>query len=63
MSVGSCCEAEYQLLLAADLGYLHERGAAELISAIQEVRKMLAAYLNRLRLPPTRRDPPSSADH
>ncbi len=49
MAVGSCCEAEYQIHLATDLGYIDKPNATDLTAAVQELRKMLAAYLARLR--------------
>lgn len=49
IAFGSACEAEYQLLLARDLGYLAPPLHAELNEAVAEVKRMLAGLLKNLR--------------
>lgn len=45
--MGSASEADYQLLLARDLGYLSEKDYAQLCPAVSEVKRMLAALIRR----------------
>ena len=45
----SACEANYQLLLSRELGYLPEADHARLDGAVNEVQRMLSALLARLR--------------
>lgn len=45
---GSCCELEYQLLLAADLGYMPQNQSQVLQGLCREVRQMIAGLLNKL---------------
>ncbi|RMH79046.1 MAG: four helix bundle protein [Actinomyces sp.] len=49
MAAGSTSETEYHLLLARDLGYLDPEIHARLEAQTFEVRKMLAAFLKRLK--------------
>ncbi|HET6576098.1 MAG TPA: four helix bundle protein [Fimbriiglobus sp.] len=49
IAVRSSCELEYQLLLSRDLGYLSQPSHAELESSVIEVRRMLIAFLQKLR--------------
>jgi four helix bundle protein len=48
MALGSSSELEYQLLLAADLGYLERRIQEQLTVSLVGVRKMLNALANKL---------------
>jgi four helix bundle protein len=48
MAVGSASEMDYQLLLARDLGYLPADQQAALAGSIAEVKRMLAALMQRL---------------
>ena len=43
----SACEAEYQLVLARDLGYMTEQN--DLDERIVVIKKMLATFINKLR--------------
>ncbi|MEN1678513.1 MAG: four helix bundle protein [Planctomycetota bacterium] len=49
MAMGSASETEYHLLLAADLEYLDKARAGVLISQMQEVKRMLASFLQKLK--------------
>jgi four helix bundle protein len=49
VSVGSVSEAEYQVLFARDVGYVNKDVAEALMREATEIRRMLAAYLARLR--------------
>jgi four helix bundle protein len=49
MAMGSASEAEYQLLLSKDLGYLDPETHVRLEGLTIEVKKMLAAFLSKLR--------------
>ena len=49
MAMGSAAEAEYQLLLSRELNYLDAEKYVELARCVTEVKKMLAAFLSRLR--------------
>jgi four helix bundle protein len=49
MAMGSASETEYHLLLAQDLGYLNPLQAAGLIATTQEVKRMLASFLQKLK--------------
>lgn len=49
MSMGSSCEAEYLILLSRDLGYLPADDAKRLDTSVQEVKRMLVSYSQRLR--------------
>ena len=48
---GSANELDYHLLLARDLGYLQASPYEHLTAEAQGVAKMLAAFIDRLRLP------------
>lgn len=52
IAMGSASEMEYQLCLALDLGYLPPEVHKQLESKTQEVRRMLNAFLKRLRNEP-----------
>ncbi|WP_224998686.1 four helix bundle protein [Cesiribacter sp. SM1] len=49
ISSGSCSEVEYQTLLAKDLGYISETVFIALKEDIQSIRKMLYAFIKRLK--------------
>ena len=49
MAMGSASEAEYQLLLSRDLGYLDPETHLRLEGLTIEVKKMLAGFLGKLR--------------
>ena len=48
IAAGSASETEYQLLLARDPGYLPERQHHSLDSQVNEVKRMLNAFIQRL---------------
>jgi four helix bundle protein len=48
MAMGSASEAEYHFLLAHDLGYLNETDHRSLNASVTEVKRMLAALLNKV---------------
>ena len=47
--MGSASEVEYQLLLAHDLGFLHNRVYEPLAEAVVEVKRMLGSFIGTLR--------------
>ncbi|MBW3544347.1 MAG: four helix bundle protein [Bacteroidetes bacterium] len=49
ISSGSCSEVEYQTILSKDLGYISELVYVDLIADVQTIRKMLFAFINRLK--------------
>jgi four helix bundle protein len=49
IAMGSASELEYQLLLSRDLNYLPDEPYHSLTCRVAEVKRMLAAFLNRLR--------------
>lgn len=48
IAAGSASETEYQLLLAHDLGYLAEPDHCALDAQVNEVKRMLNAFIQRL---------------
>jgi len=48
IATGSATETEYQVLLAKDLGYLSQQTYQELNSLVNEVKRMLHAFIQRL---------------
>ena len=52
MSMGSCSELEYHLLLAHDLSLLDTKTYRALSRDAQEVKRMLSTFINKLRRPP-----------
>lgn len=48
IAMGSACELEYQLLLARDLNYLNKLRHEDLTRRVNEVQRMLAAFLKKL---------------
>jgi four helix bundle protein len=49
IAMGSACEAEYQLLLAGDLGYLTPEDGGRLNAILVEVKRMLSALLTTVK--------------
>jgi len=48
ISLGSASEAEYQILLAFELGYLPQTSYQQLKENVIELKKMIAAYVRRI---------------
>ena len=48
IAAGSASEAEYQLLLAKDLGYLQEDIHRQLDAQVNEVKRMLNSFIQKL---------------
>jgi four helix bundle protein len=48
IAAGSAAETEYQLLLARDFGYLPEPGHQALDAQVNEVKRMLNSFVQRL---------------
>jgi four helix bundle protein len=51
IALGSVNELDYHLLLARDLGYLQPTSYEHLAAETQGVKRMLAAFIDRLRQP------------
>lgn len=51
IAMGSASELECHLLLARDLNFLAATTAEELLRAVEEVKRMLAALITKLRRP------------
>ncbi len=49
LAAASASELEYQLLLARDLDYLNVEYYLELSGSVQELKKMLSAFMKRVR--------------
>jgi four helix bundle protein len=49
IAMGSACELEYHVMLAHELNFLNAHDYARLNSAIEEVKRMLATFINKLR--------------
>lgn len=49
IAMGSSSELEYLLLLAHDLGYFQESSYQSMLTDLVEIRKMLNAFIQRLR--------------
>ena len=49
IAMGSASEREYHLILAKDLGYLAESEFDELTSELIEIKRMLNAFIQKLR--------------
>lgn len=49
ISMGSASETEYHLLVAKDLGYLATSDHGELSGRVEEVKRMLAGLIRKLR--------------
>jgi four helix bundle protein len=50
IAMGSACEAEYLLLLSRDLRYLNDEHYQRANAAVTEIKRMLSALLNTVRL-------------
>lgn len=48
IAAGSASETEYQLLLAHDLGYLTEAHHRDLDTQVNEIKRMLNTFIQRL---------------
>ena len=48
IAAGSASEAEYQLLLARDLGYLQPGAHRQLDEQVNEAKRMLNSFIQRL---------------
>jgi four helix bundle protein len=48
IAMGSACETEYHLILAHDLGFLSEQTFNRLTNNVQEVKRMLSAFIAKL---------------
>ena len=46
---GSISELDYQVLLASDLGYLHQNMTDDVAGEIDEISRMLSAYAGKVR--------------
>jgi four helix bundle protein len=49
IAMGSASEADYQILLAHDLGFLSSESHAALLARATEVKRMLATLIRRLK--------------
>ncbi|MBN1480726.1 four helix bundle protein [candidate division KSB1 bacterium] len=49
ISIGSASEVEYQLLLAKDLGYIQDSNYQDLNKDINQIKRMLIAFLKKLK--------------
>jgi four helix bundle protein len=49
IALGSACELDYFILLAAELGYITPESAAEVAAEIMEVRRMLGGFIQKLK--------------
>jgi len=49
IAMGSASELEYQLLLACDLGYLHEQDYTRIVNEVIEVKRMLSTLIGRIK--------------
>ena len=49
IAAGSACEVEYQLILAKDLTYIDESHFSALNKEINEIKKMLIAFIKKLK--------------
>ena len=52
IAMGSACEAEYELLLCLDLGFVPQEEHKKLQELLEEVKRMLAGLLKTLRTSP-----------
>jgi len=50
IAMGSANEVEYEILLARDLEYIDDKYYNEIMSYIEEVKKMLTSYINRIKV-------------
>ncbi len=49
LAMGSASETEYHLELSKDLNYLDQKQASELTNQVQEIKRMLASFLKKLK--------------
>jgi len=49
ISMGSASELEYHIELGRDLGFLDERSYTRLSASVTEVKRMLAAFIQKLK--------------
>jgi four helix bundle protein len=49
ISAGSSSEAEYQLLVARDLGYINQVQHSDLTKLVKEVKRMLHSFMKKLK--------------
>ena len=49
IAMGSASELEYHILLARDLAYIHSSEYKQLASQVTEVKRMLTAFIGRLK--------------
>lgn len=49
IALGSACELDYQILLATELGYIESADAAPLAEEIMQLRRMLGAFIQKLK--------------
>lgn len=49
IALGSACEVDYHLILATELGYLDSTDSAALSAEIMELRRMLGAFVQKLK--------------
>ena len=49
IAAGSASESEYQLILARDLGYLPDVDFERLSQSIEEIKRMLSAFISKTR--------------
>ena len=49
IALGSACELDYHVLLAADLGYIEASAATSLAEEIMQLRRMLGAFIQKLK--------------
>jgi four helix bundle protein len=49
IALGSACELDYHLLLATDLGYLAPADSQPLVAEALELRRMLGAFIQKLK--------------
>jgi four helix bundle protein len=49
IALGSASEVEYHIILAHDLGLLSQRESAQLIDNATQIKRMLTAFIQRLR--------------
>ncbi len=49
IALGSACETDYLILLAAELGYLSDRDAPTLANEALEIRRMLGTFVQKLK--------------
>ena len=48
IAAGSICEVDYQLILARDLGYIEEKKFQSIVQNVNEVKRMLNVFIQKL---------------